>query len=117
MKIVKALGDKVVVEVIMQEKVTSGGIILPVNVDKDPQGYGEVLSIGEEVKNVKVGDIVIFHKNGGMAIMIDRKIMKVLVNKEIYGVLEEVETKEETAKVLQVVEYTKLGQVFQPPES
>jgi len=91
MKVIQAVNDKIVVEVIMQEKVTSGGIILPVNVDKDPQGYGEVLSIGEEVENIKVGDIIIFHKSGGMAIIIDKKIMKVLTNKEIYGIVKEIE--------------------------
>lgn len=114
MKVIQAINDKVVVEVIMQEKVTSGGIILPVNVDKDPQSYGEVLSVGEEVENIKVGDIVIFHRNGGMAIMIDRKIMKVLVNKEIYGILKDVQEETTTPKVIHVVEYTKKGQLIPP---
>lgn len=106
MKVVQAINDKIVVEVIMQEKVTTGGIIIPVNVDKDPQSYGEVLSVGEEVENIKIGDILVFHRNGGMAIMIDKKIMKVLTNKEVYGILKE--------EVIQTIEYTKTGQMFPP---
>lgn len=89
MKLVKAVNDKIVVELVMEEKVTPGGIYIPVNADKDPQSYGIVLSVGEEVKNVKPGDLIIFHKNGGMAIMIDRKIMKVLTDREVYAVIEE----------------------------
>ena len=91
MKVVQAVNDKIVVELIMEEKVTPGGIYIPVNVDKDPQSYGVVLSVGEEVENIEVGDVVVFHKNGGMAIIVDKKILKVLTNKEVYGILKEVE--------------------------
>jgi len=90
MKFIQALDEKVVVELIMEEKVTESGIIIPANIDKDPQSYGSVLSVGENVNTLKRGDIIIFHKNAGMAIIIDKKIMKVLTYKEIYGKVEEI---------------------------
>lgn len=93
-KVVKAVNDKIVVELVMEEKVTPGGIYIPVNADRDPQSYGIVLSVGEEVKNIKEGDIVVFHKNGGMAIIVDKKILKVLTNKEVYGILSEIDESE-----------------------
>jgi len=91
MKVVQAVNDKVVVEVIMEEKTTSGGIIIPANIDKDTHGYGLVVSVGNLVEEIKAGDIIIFHKNVGMAIIIDKKIMKVLTDKEVYGIIKETE--------------------------
>jgi|GEM_PF-1402651 len=92
MKFVKAVKDKIVVEKIMQDTVTEGGIIIPVSVDKDPQSFGKVISVGEEITTIQPGDIVVFHKNFGMDIMIDRRIMRVLVYNEIFGILEDVDT-------------------------
>jgi len=89
MKFVKALKDKVIVEILRPEERTEGGIIIPATVEKDPQGYGRVLSVGEEVTTIKEGEIILFAKFGGQDIMIDNKIMKVLVYPEVYGVLEE----------------------------
>lgn len=93
MKVVQAVNDKIVVEVIMEEKTTGGGIIIPANVDKDTHGYGLVVSIGELVNEITPGDVIIFHKNCGMAIIVDGKIMKVLTYKEIYGIIKDEELK------------------------
>jgi chaperonin GroES len=90
MKFVQALDDKVVVEIIKEEKKTESGLIIPSNVDKDPQGYGLILSVGEDISTLNIGDIVIFHKNAGMAIIVENKIMKVLTYKEIYGKIVEI---------------------------
>jgi len=88
MKTVKAVKDKVVVEVLKSEEKTEGGIIVPATAEKDPQGYGRVISVGEEVTTIKEGDIVLFAKFGGQDILIDRQVMKVLMYNEVYGILE-----------------------------
>jgi chaperonin GroES len=91
MKTVIAVKDKVVVKVIRQSNITKGGIIIPDNVESAPQAYGEVISVGEEVKNIKPGDILLFAKFGGQDIMLDGVIYKVLIDNEIYGILKEEE--------------------------
>lgn len=89
MKFVKAIKDKIVVEVLKQDEKTEGGIIIPATAERDPQGYGRVLSVGEEVPTIKEGDIILFAKFGGQAILIDGRVMKVLGYPEVYGILEE----------------------------
>jgi len=89
MRTVEAIRDKVIVKIIRESNVTKGGIILPDNVSKDPQGYGSVISIGEDVEKIKVGDILLFAKFGGQDIMLDGIIYKVLIDNEIYGILRE----------------------------
>ena len=89
MKFVKAVKDKVVVEILKQEEKTEGGNIVPATAEKDPQGYGRVLSVGEEITTIKEGDIILFAKFGGQAMLIENRIMKVLGYPEVYGILEE----------------------------
>ena len=78
-----------VVELLKQEESTKGGIIVPENVINEPQIYGRVMSVGEEVKTIKPGDILLFHRNGGQDIVIERRVMKVLSYPELYGILSE----------------------------
>ena len=89
MKAVRAVKDKIVVEVLKPEEKTQGGIIIPETAEKDPQGYGRVISVGEEITTIKEGDTILFAKFGGQDILIDRQIMKVLMYNEVYGILEE----------------------------
>lgn len=90
MKTIQAVNDKVVVRVIREDKVTKGGIILPDTVSKDPQAYGEVVSVGSDVKTIKVGEVLLFAKFGGQDMMLDGVIYKVLIDNEIYGILREI---------------------------
>lgn len=89
---IQAVGDNIIVQFMRATK-TKGGLFLPDQVT-DPQGYGKVLSIGETVPDaVKVDDILVFHPRGGMDMLIDSSIMKVLKYDEIYGVLQNEEIK------------------------
>ena len=85
---IKPLGNRVVVEPIEQEEVTSGGIVLPETAKEKPQ-KGTVLAIGpgdrdEDGKripmDVKEGDTVLFAKYSGTEIKLDDK--KVLILRE-----------------------------------
>jgi len=77
---------------------TSGGIIIPDAVN-EPHAFCKVISIGEDVTRVKVGDVIVSHIRGGMDTVINYQIMKVLKEEEIYGFL----TDEETLKALEAI--------------
>ncbi len=90
MKNIKAINNIVVVkELIKVEEKTPSGIIMPATVKVEPQKYGEVLSVGENVENIKVGDVIVFHQAGGQAVILDGVIMRILKNEEVYGIYTE----------------------------
>jgi len=90
MKNIKAINNIVVVkELIKVEEKTPAGIIVPSTVKVEPQKYGEVLSVGENVENIKVGDVIVFHQAGGQAVILDGVIMRILKNEEVYGIYTE----------------------------
>jgi co-chaperonin GroES (HSP10) len=89
---IKAVADKIIVQFMRATK-TKGGLILPDTVT-DPQGYGKVLSVGEDVNNVEVGEFLVFHPRAGMDMLINKQILKVLKYDELYGKLEDQEIKD-----------------------
>jgi chaperonin GroES len=90
MKNIKAINDIVVAEeIIKREETTAGGLIVPQTVKVEPQKYGKVLSIGEKVDNIKVGDIIVFHQSAGQAVIMEGMIQRVLKKDEIYGIFQD----------------------------
>jgi len=84
---IKAIVDKVVVQEMKREK-SKGGLIIPESV-QDPQSFGVVVSVGEKVEApIKEGDILVFHNNGGMSMMIDGKFYRCLMENELYGIIQ-----------------------------
>lgn len=90
-----AVNDKLVVEIIKpKNQQTESGLFVPS--DNVPQGYGKVLSIGDgicqELKNcLNLNDIIMFAKHAGQDIILENKIYKILFDKEVYGIMKEVE--------------------------
>jgi chaperonin GroES len=91
----KPLGNRVVVEPMEQEEVTSGGIVLPETAKEKPQ-KGKVLSIGpgerdEDGKripmDVKEGDTVLYAKYSGTEIKLDNKKLLILRESDILAIL------------------------------
>jgi len=83
----EAVKDKIIVEELKRQK-SSGGIIAPTDAIIDPQGYGRVVTVGEDVSAIKVGDVLIFHlQHGGQTIVIKNRILKVLRYEDVYGKL------------------------------
>jgi chaperonin GroES len=91
----KPLGNRVVVEPMEQEEVTSGGIVLPETAKEKPQ-KGKVLSIGpgerdEDGKripmDVKEGDTVLYAKYSGTEIKLDNKKILILRESDILAIL------------------------------
>ncbi len=92
MKEIQAINNHIVAqEISSEEMVTEGSIIIPSNVKMEPQKYGKVVSVGEQVTNVNVDDIVVFHQSGGQTILLNKVVYRVLKNDEVYGILKDVE--------------------------
>lgn len=66
----KPLGERVLVERLEEDTKTASGIIIPDNAKEKPL-EGKILAIGSEVKDVKVGDRVVFGKYSGTEIKLE----------------------------------------------
>ena len=84
----RPLGDRVIIEPIEQEEVTSSGLYIPETAKEKPQ-QGNVLAAGEGRRDddgkrvpmdLKAGDKVLFAKYAGTEIKVDGK--KLLIMKE-----------------------------------
>ena len=93
---IKATGDIILVKFVKINQ-SKGGIIVPENASTgEPQGYGEILSIGEEVPDtLKEGNIVVFHNMSGQLLTSGKKVFRVLRYSEMYGVLTDDDVKKQ----------------------
>jgi chaperonin GroES len=91
----KPLGNRVVIEPIEQEDITSGGIVLPETAKEKPQ-KGTILSIGpgerdEDGKyipmDVKESDTVLFAKYAGTEIKVDGDKLLILKESDILAIV------------------------------
>jgi co-chaperonin GroES (HSP10) len=89
-KVIQGIGDKVICKILAEERTTKGGLFIPDGVAKNPQVSYEVITCGDEVKDIIPGDTIFCSPHGGMDIMVEDDIFKVLREEEIYGKLKEV---------------------------
>lgn len=83
----KPLHDKILVEPYTPIKITKSGILL-VRLNENIPDKGKVIAIGDKVKEVKVGDEIIFHKLGYLKKINDGKELLIINEKAVYGILE-----------------------------
>jgi co-chaperonin GroES (HSP10) len=84
---IKAITDKIVVQEMKREKST-GGLIIPESVQQ-PQSFGKIISLGEDVTApVQIDDVLAFHNNAGMAMVVEGKVLRCLMQNEVYGIVE-----------------------------
>jgi len=92
---IKPLGNRLVVEPIEQEEITSGGIVLPETAKEKPQ-KGTVLAVGPGERNdegeympleVAEGDTVLFAKYSGTEIKYDGKKLLIMRESDILAKL------------------------------
>lgn len=73
---IRPLGDRVLVKTIIEEEVTSSGIVLPETVEKEKKAEGEIVALGngEAVVRlgIKIGDRILYKKWGGEEVKIGR---------------------------------------------
>lgn len=83
---IKAIGDKVVVEKIAEEGKSVSGIIMLNQVPDITRAT--VTSVGEKVLDVKVGDIVLFGKYTGNEVEVGSTKFTIVKEEEILAVEE-----------------------------
>ena len=93
---IRPLADKVLIQRLDAESVTSGGIVLPESAKEKPQrgkivsvGKGKVLKDGTVIKvQVKKGEEVLFSSYSGTEIKIDGKEYMIMDESEIMAIVE-----------------------------
>jgi chaperonin GroES len=88
------MADRVLVKPLEKEEMTKSGIYLPDTAKEKPQ-EGEVIAVGpgrisEDGKRiemeVKVGDVVVYAKYGGMEIKVDDEELMMLSERDILAI-------------------------------
>jgi chaperonin GroES len=95
-KMIKPLGDRVVIEVSEGDVKTASGIVLPDTAKEKPQkgkvvavGTGKVLDNGQKVPlDVKAGDSIIFSKYAGTEVKVEGKDYLIVSEKDILAIVE-----------------------------
>ncbi|MBI5199933.1 MAG: co-chaperone GroES [Nitrospirota bacterium] len=83
----KPLKDRVFVKYSEDVEKTSGGIYVP-DVAKEKPQKGTVEAVGKEVKEVKVGNTILFDKFSGSKINLDNTEYLILKEEDILGIIE-----------------------------
>lgn len=90
----KPLGNRVLLEIVEEEKTTPSGIVLPDSAKEKPNfatvvavGEGKLLDSGERLPlEVNVGDKVIFEQYAGTELKVDNKEYLVVKDTDIIAV-------------------------------
>ncbi|HZQ99715.1 MAG TPA: co-chaperone GroES [Chloroflexota bacterium] len=89
------LGDRVVVEPVEEEQMTTSGIYLPDTAKEKPQ-QGKIIAVGPGAQKddgkrvpleVKVGDTVLYAKYAGTEVKQDGKDLLILSERDILAIL------------------------------
>lgn len=83
----KPLKDRVFVSYTEEMEKTAGGIYIPESAKEKPQ-KGKIEAIGDEVKSVKVGEVILFDKYSGSKISMDNVEYLILKEEDILGIFE-----------------------------
>jgi chaperonin GroES len=82
----RAVGKRVLIETVSPEKTTKSGIILAPK-KEEPSNKGTVVSVGDEVTSIKVGDTIFFNKFTGAEIEHDEHKYLVIKLEDIYAII------------------------------
>ncbi len=86
----KPLGTRVIVEPLVAEEKTQGGIIIPDSAKEKPQS-GKVVAVGpgskDEPMEVKVGDVVLYGKYSGTEIRYENNDYLIMSQSDILAVV------------------------------
>jgi chaperonin GroES len=86
----KPLGTRVIIEPLVAEEKTQGGIIIPDSAKEKPQS-GKVVAVGsgskDEPMEVKVGDVVLYGKYSGTEINYESNDYLIMSQSDILAVI------------------------------
>ncbi|MEI6581493.1 MAG: co-chaperone GroES [bacterium] len=83
---IQPLDDRVVLEQLEQEERTKSGIILPDSAQEKPK-MAKVLAVGKAVKEVQVGDVVLYKSYGPDDVKVDNKEYMIAKEEDILAVV------------------------------
>ena len=83
---IKVIGNRVLIEEIVEDIKSSGGIILGDTKNSAHQKIGRVISVGDSVEEVNLGDKVMFDSYKSFPIDIDGKTYTILEQDSVIGV-------------------------------
>ncbi|PKL52523.1 MAG: co-chaperone GroES [Nitrospira bacterium HGW-Nitrospira-1] len=83
----KPLKDRVFVKYSDEAEKTAGGIYIPESAKEKPQ-KGVIEAVGSEVKEIKVGDVILFDKYSGSKINIDNNEYLIIKEEDILGIIQ-----------------------------
>jgi len=81
----KPLKDRVLVSYVEEAEVSSGGIYIPDAAKEKPQ-RGKVEAVGKDVKDVKVGNEILFGKYTGDKFTMDKQDLLIVKEEDILAV-------------------------------
>jgi chaperonin GroES len=84
----KPLRNKLVVEIIEKEKVSSGGIILTRS-DRDEVNRGKVIFVGSGVLDISVGDVILPNWNAAVKTVVEGNTFYILSEEDVVLIFEE----------------------------
>jgi co-chaperonin GroES (HSP10) len=79
----KSIGKRILIDPTPIEKVTKSGIILQPKSEDKPSN-GKVILVGNEVKEITIGDIVHFNKHVGIEIVLNEVKYLSVKEDEVY---------------------------------
>ena len=82
---IKMLGSRVLVEEIVEDVKSESGIILGTT-EKSPQRVGKVISVGDQVEEIKINDKVMFDSYKVAPLNLDGKTYLILDIESVIGV-------------------------------
>ncbi len=84
----KPLKDRVFVKYSEEAEKTAGGIYIPESAKEKPQ-KGIIEAVGSEVKEIKIGDVILFDKYSGSKINIDNNEYLIIKEEDILGIIQD----------------------------
>ena len=85
---IRPLGERVLIKQTKQEETTKSGIVLPDTASKEKPIIGEVTAIGKAIKEIKIGDKVIYEKYAGTEVKDNDDVYLLLEVKNVLAVVE-----------------------------
>jgi chaperonin GroES len=83
----KPLKDRVVVSYTEEPEKTAGGIYVPDSAKEKPQ-QGKVEAVGPEVKELKVGNVVLFDKYTGSKVKVGDAEQLIIKEEDVLAIVE-----------------------------
>ena len=83
---IQPFGNRVAIEVLQPESLTSGGLLVA-SVSKEKSNKGIVVAVGdsEDVKSINIGDKIIFNSSSGLKYSSGEEEYKIIELRDIIG--------------------------------